>query len=282
MDKKLWKKVVNGGIILVLVSCMIYLAKVQNESIENTSPEKLNEVKKAKESWWGESGSAFINESKTKVKDPALLDDTDRNWIDVDGLRNISNGKATLIDDTNRDWIGKEVMTNAMVIHGSEIKELTEEEMETNANSFQKEQLERTLDNNYIKSVDEGEFFLPVTVNPFFTAEKDGYYETPEVIMGRGATVIFTKPDGTAWHLKKGETLSFNAKQYPLETTKTGNKCWKIKFGYLLDGSLHQDVIDEGIQHQYSVTAEREGEYYITIYCASRLLTLKNGRMEIK
>ncbi|GAA6377518.1 hypothetical protein I230019B6_28790 [Firmicutes bacterium i23-0019-B6] len=35
-------------------------------------------------------------------------------------------------------------------------------------------------------------------------------------------------------------------------------------------------------QHQYSLTAEQEGDYYITIYFATKILTLKNGRMERK
>ena len=279
MNGKLIKKTAIIGIVLVFACCMLGLVIYQFKPIENTVPEKMPEEK---ESWWGESGSAFIHESEIKVKDPALLDDTDRDWIDVDGLRDLSKGKAALIDDSNREWIGKEVMINAMVVHGSEIKEITEEEAETNAKALKKERLEKALDNNYIKSVDTEEFFLPVTVNPFLTTEKNGYYETPEVIMGNAAMVIFTKPDGTAWNLKKGQTLSFKAEQYPLETTKTGNKSWKIKFGYLLDGALHQDVMDEGLHHQYNLTAEQEGKYYITIYCASGLLTLKNGRMEIK
>lgn len=277
MNGKLPKKAAIVGI--VFVCCMLGLVNYRLKPIENMTPEN---VKEDEELWWGESGTAFIHESEIKVKDPALLDDTDRDWIDVDGLRDLSNGKAALIDDTNREWIGKEVMINAMVVHGSEMKEITEEEAEENAKALEKNRLEKALDNDYIKSVDAKEFFLPATVNPFLTTEKDGYYETPEVIMGGAAMVIFTKPDGTAWYLKKGETLSFEAEQYPLETTKTRNKNWKIKFGYLLDGALHQDIMDEGIHHQYNLTAEQEGEYYMTIYCASGLLTLKNGRMEIK
>lgn len=277
MKGKLLKKVVSVGI--VFACCMLALVIYRLKPVENTAPEKLKEEK---ETWWGESGTAFIHESETKVKDPALLDDTDRDWIDVDGLRDISNGEAALIDDTNREWIGKEVLINATVVHGSELKEITEEEEALKKEELKKERLEKALDNDYIKSVDTEEFFLPATVNPFLTTEKDGYYETPEVIMGSAAMVIFTKPDGTAWHLKKGETLSFEAEQYPLETTKTRNKNQKIKFGYLLDGALHQDVMDEGIHHQYNLNAKQEGEYYITIYCASGLLTLKNGRMEIK
>lgn len=155
MNGKLPKKAAIVGI--VFVCCKLGFVNYRLKPIENTTPEN---VKEDEELWWGESGTAFIHESEIKVKDPALLDDTDRDWIDVDGLRDLSNGKAALIDDTNREWIGKEVMINAMV--------------------------------------------------------------------------SFTKPDGTAWYLKKGETLSFEAEQYPLETTKTRNKNWKIKFGYLL------------------------------------------------
>lgn len=280
MKGKLLKKAAIAGI--VFSCCMFGLINYRLKPIENTAPEKVKKEEKEEKPWWGEGGSAFIHESETKVKDPALLDDTDRDWIDVDGIRDLSSGKATLIDDTNRDWIGKEVMINPMVIHGSKIKEITEEEAEENAKAFKKEQLEKALDNDYIKSVDAEEFFLPSSVNPFLTTEVGGYYETPEVIMGCGAMVIFTKPDGTPWHLKKGETLSFEAEQYPLETTKTGNKHWNIKFGYLLDGTLHQDIMDAGMHHQYNLTAKQKGEYYITIYCVSGMLTLKKGQMKIK
>ena len=135
MNGKLIKKTAIIGIALVFACCMLGLVIYRFKPIEKTVPEKMQEEK---ESWWGESGSAFIHESEIKVKDPALLDDTDRDWIDVDGLRDLSEGKAALIDDANREWIGKEVMINAMVVHGSEIKEITEEEAETNAKALKK------------------------------------------------------------------------------------------------------------------------------------------------
>ena len=247
----------------------------------NTWPMNCEKVEtEEKKHFWGESGTEFISESETKMKDPALLDNSDCDWIDVDGLRELSIGKAALIDETNRNWIGKEVVYEAEVVHGAEIEQITEEEAEAIAEMQKKERIERALDNDYIDFVDEEEFFLPSTVNPFETAEVTGFYETPEVIMGSRAMVIFTKPDGTGWHLESGDILSFKAEQYLLETKNSANRGRTILFGYLLDGKLHQDKEDEGEYHQYTLRAKQAGEYFITIYCRGSLLTLKKGRIE--
>lgn len=230
----------------------------------------------------GESDSAFIKESKPYSPLEGLISDEDRDWIDVDGLRNIHAGNAALIDDTNRDWIGKETTNVPIVVQASEIPKVTEEEAKAAEEKAAKERIERVVNNDFIDSIADVDSRLPQTVNPFCAAETENGYQTPEVIFGNGAMIIFTKPDGSGWNLKKGERLVFTAEQYPLEKKRTGTDGQKIIFGYIFEKELFSDLQDVNMKHHYVLPAKKEGEYYMTIMNSDSIITLKEGTIEVK
>lgn len=264
---------------VIVFICMIMLltCTVFSCNRKEVSKEKIN-AKNVK--YTGESDSAYIKESKPYNPLEGLVDDKDRSWIDVDGLRNLYDGHAALVNDNNRDWIGKEVTGTSTVMPGSKVHDISKDEAKSANETAEKERIERVTNNDFIHKIADENTFLPKTVNPFPIEETTTGNITPEVIFGNGAMIIFTKPDKSGWNLKKGQKLIFDAEQYPLDKRRAGTDGQKLIFGYILDGTLYYDMEDIDMNHKYTLTATQAGKYYITVVNADTIITLHKGYIE--
>lgn len=280
------KYIKNISLAVLLIVFGSVCSYVINEPPKEVKPEVIQkdtneETPKEEKFWSSQSATDFITE---RPRDPfeGMITDEDRDWIDVDGLRNIENGNAALITDSNRNWIGKEVVAQQGTVIPSGQWEAYQKEMAEKSEKWEKERVERVLSSDYISSIDDEWARLPKTVNPFTTEEKNGEYLTPEVIFGGHAMIIYTKPDGSGWNLKKGQSIEFEAEQYELEREKAPKGGQKLIFGYIFDGRYYNSMEDSDLIHYYRRVADKDGEYFITIMSVSSMITLKNGCIKVR
>lgn len=133
-------------------------------------------------------------------------------------------------------------------------------------------------DSRLIEAVPK-DVFAPKTIIEFEVSGADGYDVTPEIIFTNDVMVIFTRENGEGWFLDKGESLTFEAEQYPLENGWNGDGGQWIEYRSIRDGELSPDSYADNKRIQkFTVTAEEEGEYYIALGCAgTEPITLKEG-----
>ena len=115
-------------------------------------------------------------------------------------------------------------------------------------------------------------FLIPHSVTHFTVKESGNSCTTPEIIFDNGVMVIFTKEDGSGWHLKKGETLVFESTEYPSEINAvTPDKGQCVGFYYVFNNTLMRksETSLRELDLKYELTAEHDGEYYICLIGAS-------------
>ncbi len=179
---------------------------------------------------------------------------------------------AALITDENRDLVGKE------------IKNMTASIYDKNGNLVSGPGLapEPTLEDvieetDIIKDIEHAAgtnepLPLPHSITHFAVKENGNSCTTPVIIFDNDVMVIFTKEDGSGWHLKKGETLVFESTEYPSEINAvTPDKGQCVGFYYVFNNTLMRksDTSLRELDLKYELTAERDGEYYICLIGAS-------------
>ena len=122
-------------------------------------------------------------------------------------------------------------------------------------------------------------FLLDILTVVLYNHYEKRYDVTPEIIFTNDVMVIFTRENGEGWFLDKGESLTFEAEQYPLENGWNGDGGQWIEYRSIRDGELSPDSYADNKRIQkFTVTAEEEGEYYIALRCAgTEPITLKEG-----
>ena len=124
---------------------------------------------------------------------------------------------ASLVNDSNRGMIGKEqhgtftiIDKNGNVIEGEPM--LSYEEMI-------EEYMKNIEQSTIIDEIDLKES-VPSSISYFAVTPdnvKENTWNTPEIIFTNEALIVFTKEDGSGWHLEKGETIKFSGETYPSE-----------------------------------------------------------------
>lgn len=186
---------------------------------------------------------------------------------------------AELVDETNRDLVGKE-MTVIPTIQDAEGNIVNAEELYEAYGDPDPDQFNWRV-SSVIRRVQKGAF-IPRTIDEFAVREADGEFRTPEVIFENGAMVIFTKEDGSGWHLKKGETLRMDVEEYPSEDGFGNGQ--GIMFCFIFKGMLmERHEPQNGLELSLALTAKKEGEYYFGIVGASfDPITFKEGKIYVE
>lgn len=195
--------------------------------------------------------------------------------------RNVRHGYgAELINDTNRDLVGKALTIEVPKIYDSEGNFVNEEEWLDFYGAPDPNLFDWTT-SSMIRKVDS-DAHVPATIDEFTVQEDNGKFITPEVIFPNNAMVIFTKKDGSGWHLNKGETLWFEVEEYPSEINWEKGQC--VHFQYIFNGTLMDgEVIRGTLNLVYELTADKSGEYYICMVGGSSdPISLKEGKLVIK
>lgn len=185
----------------------------------------------------------------------------------------VKDGGAEEVSEYNKDLIGKVQRGQALVAAS-----------DGSGTDFPVNRRSGSMDGDYqwdsrlIEAVPK-DVFAPKTIIEFEVSGADGYDVTPEIIFTNDVMVIFTRENGEGWFLDKGESLTFEAEQYPLENGWNGDGGQWIEYRSIRDGELSPDSYADNKRIQkFTVTAEEEGEYYISLRCAgTEPITLKEG-----
>lgn len=178
---------------------------------------------------------------------------------------------AALITDENRDLVGKEMYMTASIYdkYGNLISGPGPAPERTLEDVI--EETEVITDIEPAVGTNEP-FLIPNSITHFAVKESGNSCTTPEIIFDNGVMVIFTKEDGSGWHLKKGETLVFESTEYPSEINAvTPDKGQCVGFYYVFNNTLMRksDTSLRELDLKYELTAEQDGEYYICLIGAS-------------
>ncbi|HJA20513.1 MAG TPA: hypothetical protein H9959_11570 [Candidatus Mediterraneibacter ornithocaccae] len=190
---------------------------------------------------------------------------------------------AALVNDSNRGMIGKEqhgtftiIDKNGNVIEGEPM--LSYEEMI-------EEYMKNIEQSTIIDEIDVKES-VPSSISYFAVTPdnvKENTWNTPEIIFTNGALIVFTKEDGSGWHLEKGETIKFSGETYPSEIFN--GKGQTIGYSYIVNGKLVMKNLaaEATLNPEHEFTAKESGEYYFClICCSSDSITLKEGNITVK
>ena len=188
----------------------------------------------------------------------------------------LSRDGAALITDENRDLIGKDACLTWTVYDkdGNYVRGTPPAPEPTFQDIFG--------DSKIITSAADPDV-LPHSVAWFQAEERNVCEVTPEVIFENGAMIVFTKADGSGWHLSEGDTLIFETETYPLD--REPDKAQHVASCYVLDHTLMNNEIVPvtGPNLKYELTAEKTGEYYICfIGASSESISLKEGMIHIQ
>lgn len=197
--------------------------------------------------------------------------------IIIDGI--FQKAGAEEINDSNRDYVGKRLMAPDVTVKS--LEEVRKEQA-SRLNKQTKPEIQYEIP-GLIKSI-ESEEHLPYAMDLFEAEKEDGYYTTPEVIFTHNAMVIFTKEGNKGWKLKKGQTLHFEAEEYPSEVTWGRGQV--IIYTHILNGKLMNEEYEghgrHGLYQKYDLKAEKDGEYYLCLIGASSdSISIKNGRLYV-
>lgn len=197
--------------------------------------------------------------------------------IIIDGI--FQKPGAEEINDTNREYVGKRLMAaDVTVVSLAEIRE----EAASRVKRRKKPEIQYEMP-GFIKNI-ESEEHLPYAMDTFEAKKEDGYYMTPEVIFTNNAMVIFTKEGNRGWKLKKGQTLHFEAEEYPSEIN--WGRGQTIIYTHIMNGKLMNEEYEGRGRHEllqkYDLQAEKDGEYYLCLVGASSdSISIKNGRLYV-
>lgn len=193
---------------------------------------------------------------------------------------------AALITDENRDLVGKEMHNLTASVYDKDGN------LVSGPGLAPEPTLEDVMkETDIIKDIEPAAgtnepFPLPHSVTHFAVKENGNSCTTPEIIFDNGVMVIFTKEDGSGWHLKKGETLVFESTEYPSEINAvTPDKGQCVGFYYVFNNTLMRksDTSLRELDLKYELTAEQDGEYYICLIGASSdPISLMEGKIYVR
>lgn len=198
--------------------------------------------------------------------------------IIIDGI--FQKAGAEEINDSNRDYVGKRLMASDVTVKS--LEEFRKEQA-SRLNKQTKPEIQYEIP-GLIKSI-ESEEHLPYAMDLFEAKKEDGYYTTPEVIFTHNAMVIFTKEGNKGWKLKKGQTLHFEAEEYPFE--QSWGRGQPIIYTYILDGKLMNkdydfDCLSNELLQKYDLQVKKDGEYYLCLLGVhSDSTSIKKGRLYV-
>lgn len=107
----------------------------------------------------------------------------------------------------------------------------------------------------------DSEKFIPVAISQFKTVQKNDRYITPKIIFNNGSLAVFTKPDGSCWALKKGDTINYSFEKYLVNFSETQS----MAVGYIKNGIMNEGNIYENRKGKYTEEIQETGEYYLYI-----------------
>ena len=193
---------------------------------------------------------------------------------------------AALITDENRDLVGKEMHNLTASVYDKDGN------LVSGPGLAPEPTLEDVMkETDIIKDIEPAAgtnepFPLPHSVTHFAVKENGNSCTTPEIIFDNGVMVIFTKENGSGWHLKKGETLVFESTEYPSEINAvTPDKGQCVGFYYVFNNTLMRksDTSLRELDLKYELTAEQDGEYYICLIGASSdPISLMEGKIYVR
>lgn len=132
-----------------------------------------------------------------------------------------------------------------------------------------------------IKSIEEDEL-QPKSYTKIKVEELSGRWVIPEVMFDNGALIIFTKPDGSGWSLKKGDGIEIELEEYTTELY--GTKGQEVGYFLIENGRLNKEIVSKtGLNQEVLLDIELAGVYYPCIMNWSIDITsLKKGKIIIK
>lgn len=178
---------------------------------------------------------------------------------------------AQLINENNQHLIGTQIQTGSAVTFRND-----------GETSYSMQDLQDSSPSRWRTFAGQGivtrpassDLSPPITMTEFSSLNGS----TPEVLLKNGDCVVFTTEDGTGWHCKSGQTLSFSFEKYPSEYNSYQN----ITVGYICDGILYEGAIFSKILDTYKIKTPITGNYEIYIISgASDYLGLKEGRITL-
>ena len=192
---------------------------------------------------------------------------------------------AALITDENRDLVGKEMQ--------GDFSEVSIYDKYGNLVSGPGEAPEPTLDeilgdSTVITAVEDPDdlYLYPSSIAYFAVKEGRSSCTTPEVIFDNNVMVVFTKEDGSGWHLTKGETLVFEGEEYHSEIFPVQpDKGQSVGFHYVFNHTLMNETTSSvgQLDLKFELKAQEDGEYYIGIRGGSSdPISLKEGKIYIR
>lgn len=185
----------------------------------------------------------------------------------------VKDGGAELLTDSNRNLIGKESKGE------STIKDSVGTIVDQPETADYEPYDWRT--SSVIKSIQKNAH-IPRAISEFTVVDEDDFFTTPEIIFTNDCMVILKKEDGSGWYLEKGDLLNFKVELFPSEVNP--GKGQNIIYQYIQNGKLmKQSFTDDGLVQNYSIKADKAGEYYICLTGASSdPISLKQGEILIK
>ncbi len=186
--------------------------------------------------------------------------------------------KNARIDDSNRHQIGKETCSDTYYIyengayydnHGA----VVDMEALCLAENFDPSR------SRIVKNMDDlAPLSSPVSEFPVRPADS-ATYDCPEILLVNASPAVLTKPDGSGWILKPGDSFSFAFETYPSETV-SGQK---LHIGFVKNGVLYRGETFSAAAGACEYTAEEEGEYYpYVVNLSSDPLALKKGALSVR
>lgn len=189
---------------------------------------------------------------------------------------------AALITDENRDLVGKEMEMTASVYD-------KDGNLVSGPGLAPEPSLEEVIGDSGIitGAEDHGDLcMIPHSISYFPVDERTFPDTTPEVIFDNGAMIVFTKEDGSGWHLRKGDTLIFETREYHSEINLAQpDKGQSVQFRYVLDHTLMTESTTSAgnLKLRYELRADQDGEYYICIVgCSSDPISLMEGKIYVE
>ena len=185
----------------------------------------------------------------------------------------VKDGGIELVTDANRNLIGKEIEGRSDIADSNgNIKKVSEED---------NNELYSWKESTIITSVQEGAH-VPRIISEFAVVDEESSFLTPEIIFTNDSMVILEKEDGKGWYMEKGEQLDFKVELYPSEINLS--KGQSIIYQYIFNGELMSESLTyNGLIQNYSITAEKSGEYFLCLVGASSdPITLKQGKIVIR
>lgn len=180
---------------------------------------------------------------------------------------------AELIDEFNKHLVGKE--------DEGESKVIDENEKYTSVQKMTESTEEIWKTSTVIRKVEKG-MMSPNTITEFALNETEGNYITPEIMFDNGDMVIFTKQDGSGWHLEKGECLIYEVEEYESEIGMHQGQT--IGYYQIYDGIILQDPVEivKTLEQKIEMVAEKSGEYFFCLigYSSDRI-SLKKGKITV-